>query len=265
MKKTAKLILALLMVVAILSGCSKAQPQELVLSTTTSTENSGLLAYLLPDFESKFNATVKVVAVGTGAAIEQARNGEADVLIVHSLKDELKFVEEGYAPERIPLMYNDFIIVGPKEDPAGIKDKPLDEALNLIASSGAQFASRGDDSGTHKKETSLVGELGIVFKKESYVSLGQGMGETLTYADEKGAYTLTDRGTYLSMSDKLNLEILVEGDDRLFNPYGVMLVNSTQKKELAQNFVDWISSKETKGKIAEFGKNKYGQSLFFPY
>lgn len=265
MKKTAKLVLALLIVSAILTGCAKSQPQELVLSTTTSTENSGLLAYILPDFEEKYDATVKVVAVGTGAALQQARSGEADVLLVHSLKDELQFVEDGYAPERIPLMFNDFIIVGPKEDPAKIKGRPLDEALKVIASSGAQFASRGDDSGTHKKEMALTSELGIEFNEESYASLGQGMGETLTYADEKGAYTLTDRGTYLSMSENLSLEILVEGDDRLFNPYGVMLVNSTEKKELAQNFVDWISSSETKKKIAEFGKDKYGQSLFFPY
>jgi tungstate transport system substrate-binding protein len=242
----------------------KAEPVELILATTTSTENSGLLAFLLPDFEKEYNAVVKVVAVGSGAAIEMARNAEADVLLSHAPADELLLVEEKVVPYRIELMYNDFIIVGPQQDPASIKGKTVKEALELIKNNNGIFVSRGDDSGTHKMELKLTKNYGVTFKEENYKSLGQGMGETISAANEMGGYTLTDRATYLSMTDSIDLEILVEADKDLFNQYGVMPIPTSQNYEMAENFVNWISSDSTKAKIGEFGKEEFGQSLFFP-
>lgn len=242
----------------------------IILSTTTSTENSGLLAYLLPDFTEKTGIEVKVVAVGTGKALQMGRDGEADVLLVHAKPDELIFVEEGHGVSRNDVMYNDFIITGPKDDPAGIKEAGSDilKGLSLIAESGSKFVSRGDDSGTNKMEIKLWGEASIATEGDWYIQSGQGMGATLEMCDELSAYTLTDRATYLSMQGNLDQVILLEGDEKLFNQYGVIPVDPTKNDMInsdgAQKFVQWILSDETQALIGEFGKEEFGQSLFIP-
>lgn len=255
------------------------EPALLRLATTTSTADSGLLDEILPDFEAEYNARVEVVAVGTGQAIELGENGDADVILVHARAREDAFVEEGYGLERQDVMYNDFIIVGPEDDAAGIAElTKAADAFDAIASAAAPFASRGDDSGTHTKEQAIWRTVGMTptAEMEWYKSLGQGMGETLITANELQAYTLTDRGTYLSMRDRLpNLTILVGGetiedntDTTLFNPYGVIAVNPERHPgvnvELAEEFIAWLTSDETQAKIEEFGIETYGQPLFFP-
>jgi tungstate transport system substrate-binding protein len=249
------------------------------LATTTSTADSGLLDAILPDFEAQNNARVDVVAVGTGQAIELGEAGDADVILVHARAREDAFVEEGHGTERRDVMYNDFILVGPADDPAGITGMTLAaEALAAIAATEAPFASRGDDSGTHTKEMSLWEAAGVTPDPEGgwYNSLGQGMGETLTFANESGAYTLTDRGTYLSMAENLpNLTVLVGGasiaenaDPALLNPYGVIPVNPEKSEainaELAGAFVEWITSAEVQEMIGQFGVEEFGQPLFYP-
>ncbi|RMF86936.1 MAG: tungsten ABC transporter substrate-binding protein, partial [Nitrospinota bacterium] len=206
-------------------GWSAAQTR-LRLSTTTSTENSGLLAVLLPPFEKRFRVKVDVIPVGTGKALALARNGDVDVTLVHARSLEDQFVAEGYGVNRRDVMYNDFVLVGPPEDPAGIQQaKSAVEAFQRIAKTQALFLSRGDNSGTHVKEKTLWQEAGITPQGRWYLEAGKGMGATLTMADEKGAYTLSDRGTYLSMKHRLQLPILFAGDPRLFNPYGIIAVN----------------------------------------
>jgi tungstate transport system substrate-binding protein len=256
-----------------------ASPTVLRLATTTSTEDSGLLDYILPDFESANNATVDVVAVGTGQALEIGGKGDADVVLVHSRKGEDQFVADGNARERFDVMYNDFIFVGPKEDPAKIAGTASSaDALKAIAESEATFVSRGDKSGTNTKELSLWSSAGITPTAEMpwYKAIGQGMGETLLFANEEQAYTLTDRGTYLSMRDKLpDLAIAVGGenlaentDKKLLNPYGVLAVNPDKHPgvnfELATKFVEWLLSPETQEKIAGYGVDEFGQPLFYP-
>lgn len=256
-----------------------AETQVLRLATTTSTADSGLLDAILPDFESTHNAQVDVVAVGTGQAIEIGEAGDADVILVHARAREDAFVEEGHGGPRADVMYNDFIIVGPAEDPAGIKGMATAaEAFTAIASAGAPFASRGDDSGTHTKELSIWEKAGITPDPAGgwYNSLGQGMGETLTYANEAGAYTLTDRGTFLSQKDNLpDLAVMVggesiaeNGDPSLLNPYGVIPVNPEKSElinaELATAFVEWITSPETQQAIGAYGVDTFGQPLFYP-
>lgn len=245
---------------------------SLILSTTTSTENSGLLAYILPDFTAKTGLEVKVVAVGSGQAIQMGVDGEADVLLVHAKADEIKFVEAGHGLERFDVMYNDFILVGPESDPAGLKTKaPQDviTAMKLISENGKDFTfiSRGDDSGTHKKELAYWKTAEITPEGDWYISAGKGMGEVLTMADEKLGYTLTDRATFLSMEKDLDLKILVEGDKLMFNQYGVIAVNPTKNAQInaegAQAFIKWILSDETQALIAGFGMEEYGQQLFF--
>jgi tungstate transport system substrate-binding protein len=267
------LLLALLLV-----SCAPKEPQVLRLATTTSTADSGLLDAILPDFEQKYNARVDVVAVGTGQAIALGESGDADVILVHARAKEDAFVEAGHGTQRSDVMYNDFIIVGPKDDPAGIKGIALaSDALTAIANAEATFASRGDDSGTHTKEKSLWESAGITPDPASpwYKSLGQGMGDTLVFANENGAYTMTDRGTYLAMSDTLpNLEIMVGGnniaenqDPALLNPYGVIPVNPDKgniNNDLANKFVDWLTSVDTQKVISEYGADKFGQPLFYP-
>jgi len=255
------------------------ETQVLRLATTTSTADSGLLDAILPGFEALHNARVDVVAVGTGQAIELGEAGDADVILVHARAREDAFVEEGHGLSRADVMYNDFIIVGPAADPAGIQGMATAaEALATIAAAEAPFASRGDDSGTHTKEMSLWGAAGVTPDPEGgwYNSLGQGMGETLTYANESGAYTLTDRGTFLSMSANLpDLAIMVggesiaeNGDSSLLNPYGVIPVNPDKSDainaELAQMFVEWITSPEIQEQIGQFGIEEFGQPLFYP-
>jgi len=253
------------------------EPQVLRLATTTSTADSGLLDAILPDFEAAYNARVDVVAVGTGQAIEIGQAGDADVILVHARAREDAFVEEGSGLARYDVMYNDFIIVGPTDDPAGVQGMTsAAEALAAIAAAEAPFASRGDDSGTHTKELSLWEKAGVTPEGDWYNSLGQGMGETLTFANESEAYTLTDRGTYLSMSDTLpNLAIMVGGDSiadnadsALLNPYGVIPVNpelsANINAELAQQFVDWLISPEVQEQIGQYGVEEFGQPLFYP-
>ncbi len=252
---------------------------SLILATTTSTADSGLLDYLLPEFEKVCNCKVDVIAVGTGQAIEMGSKGDADLLLVHSRQSEDRFVAEGHARERFDVMYNDFIIVGPKDDPAHIAGvKSGKEAFRAIAHAQATFVSRGDKSGTHNKELSIWSSAAITPTAEMtwYKSLGQGMGDTLLFAQESRAYTLSDRGTWLAMQDKLpDLTILVGGekladnpDSKLLNPYGVMAVNPDKhpgvRYDLAMQFVTWILSPEAQKMIGEFGTDKFGQPLFHP-
>jgi tungstate transport system substrate-binding protein len=255
------------------------EPQTLRLATTTSTADSGLLDFILPEFEKANNAKVDVVAVGSGQAIEIGSKGDADVLLVHSRKAEDKFVADGFAKKRDDVMYNDFIVVGPKADPAKIMGMATGkEAFKAIMDAESPFASRGDKSGTNTKELSIWSSLSITPTQEMkwYNSLGQGMGDTLLFSNEQGAYTLADRGTYLSMVDKLpNLDILVGGqnlaenkDKVLLNPYGVLAVNPDKwpavNYELAMKFADWLLSPETQKVIGGYGAEEFGQPLFYP-
>ena len=242
--------------------------RKLVLATTTSTYDSGLLDHIVPDFEAKYEATVQVIAVGTGQAIKIAERGDADVILVHARAKEDTFVAEGHGVDRREVMYSDFVILGANGDPAGIAEMTdAAAALARIAEAGAPFTSRGDESGTHAKEKEIWQKAGIVPGGEWYMSLGQGMGATLTVANEKGAYTLADRGTYLSREGDLDLEIMVEGDPILFNPYGVIATNPEKwpevNAELATQFIDWLTSLETQEKIAAF-RHPSGLPLFHP-
>lgn len=245
-------------------------PQELILATTTSTQDSGLLDYLLPMFTEETGVTFKVIAVGSGQAIQLGKDGDADVLLVHSPAAEKDFMTAGDGVRREDVMYNDFVIVGPAADPAGIKGMTSAvDAFKKLQKTGSTFISRGDDSGTHNKEKSVWSKAEITPEGKWYVSAGQGMGEVLTMADEQQAYTLSDRATYLTRKQAgLNLDILVEGDKALFNPYGVIAVNPAKnpaiKADLANQFIDWIISLSTQDKIAEFGLDTFGQSLFTP-
>ncbi|MEW6579790.1 MAG: substrate-binding domain-containing protein [Chloroflexota bacterium] len=245
-----------------------ATPARLILATTTSTEDSGLLEYILPDFEAKYNADVDVIAVGTGQALELGQNGDADVVLVHARAREDAFVADGYGTARYDVMYNDFILVGPAADPAGIRGMTeAAAAFAQMAEKGSTFVSRGDDSGTHSKEKAIWTAAGITPEGDWYLSAGQGMGEVLTMSEEMGAYTLSDRATYVArQATGLKLEFLVEGDPILFNPYGVIPVNPQKhpnvNAELAQAFADWITSLETQELIASFQVN--GQALFTP-
>lgn len=248
----------------------KQEDKSIVMATTTSTQDSGLLDYLLPIFEKEKGIKVKVVAKGTGEALKLGERGDADVLLVHAKEQEEKFIKDGFGVKRYDVMYNDFIIVGPKSDPAKIKEKaPSDaiQALKTISESGSQFISRGDESGTHTKEKGLWKAANITPQGNFYVSAGKGMGAVLQMASEKNAYTLTDRATYLSMKDKLDLIIVTEKNDKLYNQYGVIKLNPEKnkiKEKEADEFINWIISDNTQKLIAEFGKDKYGQSLFIP-
>lgn len=252
------------------AGSASAQDRFITVASTTSTEDSGLFDHILPIFEEKTGIEVRVVAKGTGAAIKQASTGDADVLFVHDLKSEEKFVEDGYGVKRFPVMYNDFVLVGPTSDPAGIAGMTdIAAALKKISEAQANFASRGDDSGTNKAELRLWQAAGVDAQGQSgtwYRETGQGMGPTLNTAAAMGAYALTDRGTWIAFENKADLKIVVEGDNRLFNQYGVILVNPEKfphiKAEDGQAFVDWLISDEGQQAIADFKLN--GQQLFFP-
>lgn len=243
---------------------------ELLLATTTSTENSGLLAYILPDFEKQSGVRVNVIAVGTGQALKLGEDGNVDVLLVHARAREDAFMAAGHGIRREDVMYNDFVIVGPVADPAGIKGmSDAASALVKIAQAQAPFVSRGDDSGTHTKEKVLWKKAGIEPAGDWYISAGQGMGAVLTMADEQRAYTLSDRGTYLARTlEGIELVVLVEGDPLLFNPYGVIAVNPNKgahiKAALADAFINWLIAVPTQAKIAAFGKDTFGQPLFVP-
>ena len=255
---------------ALVSAGAPAADQSIILQSTTSTANSGLYDDILPRFTEKTGITVNVVAVGTGQAIKNAMNGDGDVLLVHARAAEEQFVADGWGVERFDVMYNDFVIVGPPLDPAGVGQAAnAADALAKIAGSKAVFASRGDDSGTHKKEQSLWREAGVDPAGASgqwYRETGSGMGATLNAAVGMGAYTMTDRGTWISFKNKGDYRILVEGDPKLFNQYGVILVNPERhprvKATAGQAFIDWILSDEGQAAIA--GYTLGGEQLFFP-
>jgi tungstate transport system substrate-binding protein len=241
--------------------------QALRLSTTTSTENSGLLNFLLPVFEAQSNLKVHVIAVGTGKALELAKNGDVDVTLVHARPSEDKFVADGHGVNRRDVMYNDFIIVGPTGDPAGVKGmKNVSAALQKIVDTKARFISRGDNSGTDQMERAYWKEISVKPAGNAYISAGLGMGEVLTMAAELQAYTLTDRATYIAYRQKTGLAIAVEGDPKMFNPYGIIAVNPAKYKDInykgAMQLIDWITSAAGQRRIAEFKVD--GQQLFFP-
>ncbi|WP_436839727.1 substrate-binding domain-containing protein [Roseibium aggregatum] len=249
---------------------SFAEEKFIVVQSTTSTQNSGLFDYLLPIFQEKTGIEVRVVAVGTGQAIKNAANGDGDVLFVHSKPSEEKFVADGLGVSRSDVMYNDFVIVGPANDPAGVAgSKDVVESLKKIADAKAPFASRGDDSGTHKAELRLWKAAGIDPSEGSgdwYRETGSGMGATLNTGTGMGAYVMTDRATWISFGNKGDYKVAVEGDPILFNQYGIILVNpevhAHVKADLGQQFVDWVLSKEGQQAIADYKVD--GQQLFFP-
>lgn len=258
---------ALLAAAVLAAPAVQAEERYITVASTTSTEASGLFGHILPKFEDKTGIDVRVVAVGTGQAIEIARRGDADVLLVHHKPSEEAFIANGHGVERHPLMYNDFILVGPGSDPAGIAgmdDAPA--ALARIADAEAPFASRGDDSGTHKKELGLWDKAGVEPAGSWYREMGAGMGKTLNTAAAMDAYALADRGTWISFDNRQNLELLVEGDPDLFNPYGVMLVSPEQhphvKAEMGQRFIDWLVSDAGQQAIAAYRLR--GKQLFHP-
>ena len=241
--------------------------QSITMASTTSTEQSGLFAHLLPEFKKASGIDIKVVAVGTGQAIDTARRGDADVLFVHDQVAEEKFVAEGGAVKRYPVMYNDFVLVGPKADPAAAKGKDIALALKKLSAANAPFISRGDKSGTHAAELRYWVQAGLAEKKGSgYKECGCGMGPALNIGSSSNAYVLTDRGTWLSFKNRGDLAVLVEGDTKLFNQYGVMVVNPAKHPHVkaadAQKFVDWVTSPAGQSAIAAYKVG--GEQLFFP-
>jgi tungstate transport system substrate-binding protein len=249
------------------AGCSRPVP-SLTLATTTSTQDSGLLDVLVPMFREQTGIEVKVVAVGTGQALELGRRGDADVLLVHDPAAEERFVKEGYGVDRRPVMYNDFVLVGPPTDPAGVKGRDTAaEAFARIARKRSPFVSRGDQSGTHVKEKAIWKTAGIQPRGDWYIEAGAGMGQVLRMAHEKSAYTLTDRATFLAQRQGLELAILCEGDPSLVNQYSVIRVNPDRhphiQTEAARKFADFLLAPATRKTIAAFGKDRYGQGLFF--
>jgi tungstate transport system substrate-binding protein len=254
--------------VAIISVASMAaSAQTIVMSSTTSTEQSGLFGYLLPEFKKAAGIDIKVVALGTGQALDMARRGDADVVFVHDQVAEEKFVADGFGIKRLPVMYNDFVLIGPKGDPAGTKGKDIVEGLKKLAATNTAFISRGDKSGTHAAELRFWNLAGLADKKGSgYKECGCGMGPALNIAASSNAYVLADRGTWLNFKNRADLAILVEGDSKLFNQYGVMVVNPAKHPQVkladAQKFVDWIVSAPGQSVIASYKIG--GEQLFFP-
>ena len=254
----------------VFAGHAVAQDKSIVVASTTSTQDSGLFGHILPMFKARTGIDVKVVAQGTGQALDTARRGDADVVFVHAKSAEEKFLAEGFGVKRYPVMYNDFVLIGPKGDPAGIKgSKDIVAALGAIRAKGADFISRGDKSGTHLAELNLWKVAGIDIAKDKgpwYKEIGQGMGAALNIASASNAYVLADRGTWLSFKNRGDLVIAVEGDKRLFNQYGVMLVNPEKhpsvKKDLGQQLIDWLVSSEGQRAVADYKIN--GEQLFYP-
>ena len=251
------------------TGAGTNNSRDVILATSTSTQDSGLLDVLIPRLERQTRYRVKPVAVGTGQALELGQRGEAEVLLVHAPKAEEEFMETGAGVDRRLVMHNDFVMPGPGSDPAGIKGlHDTDEALSRIASSGSLFVSRGDDSGTHKKERELWEKASIEPEGEWYIESGTGMGQTLRITSEKGGYTLADRGTYLALRDTLDLKVLVEKLAPLLNIYHVILVNPEQFPKVnatgGEAFPDFLVSPEAQRIIGEFGREKYGEPLFVP-
>jgi tungstate transport system substrate-binding protein len=281
MKQT-KILVILALLLAACGGATETQPAPAVdlstfegggllrLATTTSTDNSGLLDYLLPSFEDEYQMEIQIIAVGTGQALQLGEDGNVDVLLVHAPALEEAYMTADHGIRREPVMYNDFVIVGPADDPAGIAGMDnAAEALEAIAEAEATFVSRGDDSGTHTKEQALWEAAGLEPAGDWYLSAGQGMGAVLHMADELDAYTLTDRATYLALTlTGLDLELLVEGDPALFNPYHVLVVNPDKSDDIyvqgAQAFVEWLISLETQERISQFGLEEFDLPLFTP-
>jgi tungstate transport system substrate-binding protein len=253
--------------VVLSSASLGAWAQNITMASTTSTEQSGLFGHLLPEFKKATGIDIKVVAVGTGQALDMGRRGDADVLFVHDQAAEEKIVAEGFAVKRFPVMYNDFVLVGPKADPAGAKGRDIMEGLKKIAAANAPFISRGDKSGTHAAELRYWNQAGIANAKGGgYKECGCGMGPALNIGASSNAYVLTDRGTWLSFKNRGDLAILVEGDSKLFNQYGVMVVNPAKHPHVkvaeAQKFVDWVISPAGQNVIASYKVG--GEQLFFP-
>lgn len=271
MHRTKRILFPLLLLVLMsIAAPAGAAPKSLILATTTSTQDSGLLDLLIPIFEKESGHFVKTIAVGSGQAMAMGKKGEADVLLVHSPDDEKKFMTEGFGVDRRLVMHNDFIIVGLASDPAKIRTaKTSAEAMKKISQSGSLFLSRGDNSGTHAKEKKLWKTAGINPEGQKwYQQTGLGMGETLNVAAEKKGYTLADRGTYLALKKRLGLEILMQGDPKLLNVYHVIEVNPAKWPKVnaagAKAFGDFMVSKKTQDLIGTFGVDKYGSPLFFP-
>jgi tungstate transport system substrate-binding protein len=262
--------LAAIALLALANQVTLAGDDHIIVQSTTSTQNSGLFEHILPLFSQKTGIEVRVVAVGTGQALKNAQNGDGDVVLVHSPPDEAKFVADGWGVKRYPIMYNDYVIVGPADDPAKIAGtKTAPDALKKIAEAKVPFASRGDDSGTHKTEMGLWRQAGVDPEAASgswYLETGSGMGATLNIAVGKQAYALTDRGTWLAFANKGDFKILLEGDPKLFNQYGAILVNPTKhpnvKAKEGQAFIDWLKSPEGQAAIASYKID--GEQLFFP-
>ena len=270
MLNSRSLIAAAALGALVVASPSYAQDKSIVVASTTSTQDSGLFEYLLPLFKKKTGITVKVVAQGTGQALDTGRRGDADVVVVHAKSAEEKFLAEGQGVKRFSVMYNDFVLIGPKSDPAGIKGmKDVAKAFQTIKAKQASFISRGDRSGTNIAELKLWKDAAIDIDKDKgpwYKSIGQGMGAALNTANAGNAYVLSDRGTWIHFKNKGDLQILVEGDKRMFNQYGIMLVNPAKhpsvKKELSQQFIDYLISPEGQKDIANYKIN--GEQLFYP-
>ena len=286
MKRFAAVILAALLTMLVVVGCSsnqsatttsektsttekQAKNETIILATTTSTKDTGLLDALIPAFEKKTGITVKTIAVGTGEALKMGERGDVDVLLVHSRPAEDEFMAKGFGKVRKDVMHNDFVFIGPKNDSAGVKDSTsAAEGFKKVAAKKATFVSRGDDSGTYKKELQIWKKSGIKPQGDWYVKTGQGMAATIRIANEKQGYTLSDRGTYLVQKGNIDLVIVLEKSKDLLNPYGVIIVNPDKFPKVnvdgATEFSDFITSPEGQKIIADFGKDKYGQSLFIP-
>lgn len=264
----------LALIAMLLGSCSRGQgpaaaAREVILATTTSTQDSGLLGVLLPEFEKARNIKVKVIAVGTGEALALGARGDADILLVHARAAEDEFMAKGYGLLRLDVMHNDFVLVGPLSDPAKAKGQGIIEAFRKIHEAASTYASRGDKSGTHKKEQDLWRAAGVdPSGKPWYLSTGQGQGETARVATEKQAYTLIDRGTWLSMKSSLKLEVVSEGDPKLHNPYGVIVVSAQKFPKVheaeAKELAEWLVSAQAQRRIGAFGRERYGQALFVP-
>lgn len=271
-KKMTSGLLAVMLVLALATFAAAGDKKELMMATTTSTDNTGLLDYLIPHFEKETGITLKWTSTGTGKALKLGQNCDVDVLLVHAPPAEKTYIEKGYGKERREVMYNDFVIIGPKADPAGISGKTISEALTAVKAKGALFMSRGDDSGTNKKEKLLWKNAGtgLPDKEAWYVQTGQGMLATINVAQERNGYTMTDRGTYIKYQDqqggKAPLTVLVEGDDILLNQYSVLTLNpkncASAKHDLALAFSNWMVSESAQKRIADF--RLLGQKLFIP-
>ena len=263
-KKFASLVILFVLVALTFSGCGNQTAETITLATTTSTEDSGLLDFILPSFVEETGWDIRVVSVGSGAALQLGRDGEADVLLVHARAEEDRFVAEGYAERRHDVMYNDFVIVGPGGG-AISHNSDVEQTFMDILNQSLPFVSRGDNSGTHMRELQIWESLGITPENNpNYISVGQGMGATLGMTVERESFTLADRATWLAYPNVGNLVIVCEGSELLLNPYGVMVVSTTLHPDGAQAFIDWITSPSTQQLISTFGVEEFGQPLFFP-